>query len=172
MEAFVYCWTDRMTNKLYVGSHKGSIDDGYICSSKTMKEEYTKRPNDFVRQIIAMGNYEDIRNLEFKILDAANASKDEMFYNLHNGASNFKLSEEAIKKSVASKRKRGFFNPENNPMYGKRHSEEVKNEHSKRMSGLNNPNYGKQFSVETKQKMAIARKIYWEKKKEGLVNGD
>ena len=33
-EAFVYCWTDHKTNKLYVGVHKGSINDGYICSSK------------------------------------------------------------------------------------------------------------------------------------------
>lgn len=168
MEAFVYCWTDHKTNKLYVGSHKGSTDDGYICSSKIMKEEYKKRPNDFTRQIIASGIYEDIRNLEFKILHAANASRDETFYNLHNGASNFSLTEEAIKKSVVTKRKNGFFNPENNPMYGKRHSEKVKVEHSERMRGSNNPNFGKHFSIETKEKMALARKLYWDRKK-GLV---
>ncbi len=26
-EAFVYCWTDHKNKMLYVGSHKGSIDD-------------------------------------------------------------------------------------------------------------------------------------------------
>lgn len=31
MEAFVYVWTDKITNKLYVGVHKGTLDDGYIC---------------------------------------------------------------------------------------------------------------------------------------------
>ena len=64
MEAFVYCWTDHKTEKLYVGSRKGSTDDGYICSSKLMLEEYAKRPADFTRQIVAEGKYDDIRKLE------------------------------------------------------------------------------------------------------------
>jgi hypothetical protein len=32
-DSFVYCWTDHKTGMLYVGSHKGTIDDGYVCSS-------------------------------------------------------------------------------------------------------------------------------------------
>jgi hypothetical protein len=71
MEAFVYCWTDKATNKLYVGSHKGLTNDGYICSSKYMLEEYKNRPDDFSRQIIAEGNLKDIRKLETKILQSA-----------------------------------------------------------------------------------------------------
>jgi hypothetical protein len=82
-EAFVYCWTDTANQKLYVGSHKGKIDDGYICSSKIMKEEYVKRPNDFVRQIVATGKLIDIRKLESKILQSVNARTDSNFYNKH-----------------------------------------------------------------------------------------
>ena len=44
-EAFVYCWTDNLTNILYVGSHKGTEDDGYVCSSKYMMKEYKSRPD-------------------------------------------------------------------------------------------------------------------------------
>ena len=40
---FVYCWTDWATNKLYLGSHKGGVDDGYVCSSKHMLYEYKQR---------------------------------------------------------------------------------------------------------------------------------
>ena len=29
-QGFVYQWTDHKTNKLYIGSHKGDPDDGYI----------------------------------------------------------------------------------------------------------------------------------------------
>lgn len=83
-KAFVYCWTDHKTNKLYVGSHKGTIDDGYICSSKYMMKEYKERPNDFTRQIIAEGDEEDIRILENKILKSANARLNEDFYNKHD----------------------------------------------------------------------------------------
>ena len=89
MEAFVYCWTDKTTNKLYVGSHKGSADDGYICSSKYMMEEYNKRPQDFSRQIIAEGKFENIRKLESAILKSVNAALDEQFYNKSNNDGNF-----------------------------------------------------------------------------------
>lgn len=75
-DSFVYCWTDVLTNKLYVGSHKGNIDDGYICSSKHMLKEYKERPTDFKRQIIAEGSYLDIKKLEQIILTTVNAAKN------------------------------------------------------------------------------------------------
>jgi len=203
MDSFVYCWTDKKNNKLYVGSHKGSIDDGYVCSGKYMLEEYKKRPEDFTRQIIAEGKFEDIRVLEEKILTSVNAKLNKSFYNMHNGNGKFYLknhteksrkairdskvgkprkdlsernrlglTEEQTKKQVETKRKNGWYLSENNPMFGKTHTEEVKKKHSERMSGSKNPNYTKQFSEETKQKMSLARKLYWERKKEGIVNGD
>lgn len=81
MEAFVYCWTDFGTNKLYIGVHKGTPHDGYICSSKLMLEEYTKRPNDFSREIVAQGTFSDCYALETAILKSAKADKDPEFYN-------------------------------------------------------------------------------------------
>ncbi len=88
-EAFVYCWTDHATNKLYIGSHKGDLTDGYICSSKIMLDQYNSRPKDFTRQIIAHGTYADIRCLETKILEAVNAALNENFYNKHNASEKF-----------------------------------------------------------------------------------
>lgn len=85
MEAFVYCWTDHKTNKLYVGSHKGTIDDGYVCSSRHMMKEYKLRPNDFTRQIVAECSWKEALSLETAILKAVNARVDEQFYNKHNG---------------------------------------------------------------------------------------
>jgi hypothetical protein len=82
-EAFVYCWTDHRTNMLYVGSHKGTIDDDYICSSKHMMKEYKERPEDFTRKIIAEGELHDIRVLEGKILKAVGARLNENYYNKH-----------------------------------------------------------------------------------------
>jgi len=84
-EAFTYCWTDRATNMLYPGSHKGTESDGYVCSSEYMMEEYEKRPEDFSRQIIAHGTYAEMRRFEAAILKAADAAHDPMFYNRHNG---------------------------------------------------------------------------------------
>lgn len=68
MEAFVYSWSDHKTAKIYVGVHKGSPDDGYICSSKPMKSEYIQRPEDFTRQIIATGTLNGCAVLEVAII--------------------------------------------------------------------------------------------------------
>lgn len=49
---FVYLWYDRKHRRYYVGSHWGHIEDGYICSSKWMRNAYKYRPDDFKRRII------------------------------------------------------------------------------------------------------------------------
>lgn len=146
MEAFVYCWTDKKTNKLYVGSHKGSTEDGYICSSKLMLEEYKKRPEDFSRQIVACGSLSDIRKLESRILQSFNARSDNLFYNMHNNNGAYILtchtektkqkmrqsklgktrSEKSIKKQSLS------ILGENNHFFGKTHSENFKIKQSER----------------------------------------
>jgi hypothetical protein len=65
--SFVYCWSDKKTAKVYVGVHKGSENDGYICSSKSMKSEYQTRSEDFSRKIIAKGSFETCAELEIRI---------------------------------------------------------------------------------------------------------
>lgn len=49
---FVYIWFDKKRNMYYIGSHYGSINDGYVCSSKRMIAAYRKRPSDFRRRIL------------------------------------------------------------------------------------------------------------------------
>ena len=63
-DSFVYCWTNIQTNKLYIGSHKGKIDDGYISSSKYLLKEYKITPEHFSRQIIATGDWESMKKFE------------------------------------------------------------------------------------------------------------
>lgn len=50
---FVYIWYDIKHKRYYIGSHWGSEDDGYICSSSWMKRSYMRRPKDFKRRIIS-----------------------------------------------------------------------------------------------------------------------
>ena len=83
-EAFVYCWTDLLYNKLYIGFHKGIPSDGYICSSRILNQEYSIRPNDFIRQIVAYGSDEEMFKFETLLLKSINAAKDPSFYNMHN----------------------------------------------------------------------------------------
>lgn len=107
-EAFVYCWTDRKTNMLYVGCHKGQQDDGYVCSSKWVLEEYNKRPEDFTRQIIAEGTQDDCLMLETSILKSVDAKHNPEYYNQHNGDGKFILKKGHTKKPWSQERREEF----------------------------------------------------------------
>jgi hypothetical protein len=49
---FIYLWFDRKHKRYYIGSHWGTEDDSYICSSTWMRNAYRRRPQDFKRRII------------------------------------------------------------------------------------------------------------------------
>lgn len=49
---FVYIWRDSKRNRYYIGSHMGTINDGYVCSQATMRNARTYRPDTFKRRIL------------------------------------------------------------------------------------------------------------------------
>ena len=74
---FVYLWYDRKHKRFYVGCHWGTEDDGYICSSRWMKQSYKRRPQDCKRRILKTGlERQDMYVEEQKYLDMIN--KDEI----------------------------------------------------------------------------------------------
>lgn len=133
---------------LYVGSHKGSIDDGYICSSKYMLEQYNKRPEDFSRQIVAEGPHDIMRKFESSILLSVNAASDKNFYNMHNNNGVYILK----KHSELTKLKIG------NSQKGKIVSEESKQKMRLSKLGEKNNRYGVKVSIDTKTKMSESAK--------------
>ena len=83
-EAFVYCWTDHYKEMFYIGYHKGTENDGYVCSSTHMNRAYKKRTNDFTRQILASGSEADMYAFESLLLKKLNVKSDDQFYNKSN----------------------------------------------------------------------------------------
>jgi hypothetical protein len=81
---FIYLWYDRKRKMFYLGSHWGTIDDGYICSSNRMRDAYRRRPNDFKRRIVKTSvSRETLLDEEYKLL--SKISDDELgkrYYNL------------------------------------------------------------------------------------------
>jgi len=88
-EAFVYLWYDagwKQTGgeRYYIGKHKGTLDSGYICSSKYMKPEWEERGckqkgcrhlfgeeghhGDFHRRVLAYGTEQEMIDFEIKLL--------------------------------------------------------------------------------------------------------
>lgn len=51
-QGFIYLWYDKKRKMYYIGSHWGTVDDGYICSSNRMRDAYRRRPQDFKRRLV------------------------------------------------------------------------------------------------------------------------
>lgn len=128
MEAFLYVWKNRANGMRYVGVHKGSPDDGYVCSSKRMMEEF--EPSNFVRQIFATGSYPEMIEIEAKLLSLLQGSSNNAMYNLSNGNKDFRCfgphSEEHKRKLAQSKI--GDANPAKRPEVRKVLSDQKKGE--------------------------------------------
>lgn len=170
-EAFLYCWTDFGLNKLYVGIRKGDPADSYICSSKLMKEEFQKRPNDFSRQIIAYGRYEDLLTLETLILRNCDARNNSDFYNMHNGDGkfyNFKHTEKT-KRKITGRKPGGIpWNKGKSGYKTKPCSEERKNKISKANKGRKRPdasiylrNISEEQEMQRRKNISETMKIKW-----------
>ena len=181
--AYVYKWTYKPTYKWYIGSRtaKGcNPDDGYICSSKIVKPMIKSNPDEWIREIIATGKPEEMRELEAELLDLFDAKNDTRSFNMHNGDGKFTTAgkihsdESRAKMSAAKKGKPGKpHNEEHRAKIsaankGKTHNEETRakmsasrkgrtftEEHRAKMSASNK---GKTHSPETRAKMSAANK--------------
>jgi hypothetical protein len=115
---FVYIWYDRLRKLYYIGSHKGGVNDRYICSSSRMLKAYKKRPHDFKRRIIKYTN--NIIEEEQKYLDMIKCEellygKKPKYYNVKRfAAGGNTLAGLPNKISLIKKR------------YGKKHSDNIK----------------------------------------------
>jgi hypothetical protein len=90
---FVYLWYDCKKKRFYLGSHMGSAQSRYVCSSKNMKKAYARRPETFKRRIIHWHTDECRKSLyavEEKWL--ALIKEEELgkrYYNLHRSGGGF-----------------------------------------------------------------------------------
>jgi hypothetical protein len=143
---FVYKWSDSSNGMWYIGSHKGTPDDGYIGSGTRFTNAYNARPVSFTREIIYEGeHYRELEELILKELDAANDKKS---YNLKNEAIGFGVGTDNPKYG----RNKG----KDNPNYGNKLSDEAKKKLSivaSKRTGEKNPFYGKTHSKETKERL-------------------
>lgn len=98
---FVYIWYDRKHKRYYVGSHWGTVDDGYICSSPWMRQAYKHRPDDFKRRILSYvyTNRKDLYECETRYLQMIKEEEIKIrYYNLNiKGAAHWSENEEVVK---------------------------------------------------------------------------
>src|SRR5690606_37816302 len=103
---FVYIWFDRKHKRFYIGSHWGTEDDGYICSSKWMNDAYKRRPNDFSRRILSRiyTNNTDMYDKEYEWLGLISEEDlGERYYNLKKHRFDHSTSDNDKKLTISEK---------------------------------------------------------------------
>lgn len=165
---FVYIWRDRTKKLFYIGSHLGHENDGYICSSNSMREAFRRRPKDFRRRILRRFPNTSAAILlkeEDRWLQLA-AKKPSRYYNKRFSTKHWLygdafLSDETRKKMSESAKKRGNNKPQNF-----RHSDASRQKMSESRRGNTNRR-GKRCSEESRIKMSIAKtgSVPWNKGK-------
>jgi hypothetical protein len=82
---FVYLWKNKRNRKMYVGSHEGELDDGYIGSGVHFKKAYKKEPENFERVILSVWETrEEMMKAEELYLIENNCANSDIYYNLCN----------------------------------------------------------------------------------------
>lgn len=154
MDSFVYRWKNLTLNKIYVGFHKGTEDDGYVCSSSSDQfwEDYNNLNYKWEREILFKGTMKECQLLESQILDKLDVTSDNVYNNKNNLM--FNLNDEVRFKLSVAAQKRG-----SDSEYRRQQSERTKKQwedpnHRRRISEAN---IGKTHSEHTKDKIRVAR---------------
>ena len=86
MYGFIYEWTNTVNGKKYIGSHAGTIDDGYIGSGvlfqKAIKKYGLENFNRVILEIVEVESREFLLSREKFYLDQNNAVNDKNYYNV------------------------------------------------------------------------------------------
>jgi len=164
MEAFVYCWTNHTKGNKYIGYHKGTPNDGYICSSASERFWADWEIDDWSRQIVAEGTVEDCVALEFAILKSLDLKLDEWYNNNAGGGIVFteevrakmrrEFPEEHKKKLSDAKKGKKISKAHANALHKGRKNSKNSKEHNEAISKFSK---GRIASEETKKKQSEAR---------------
>lgn len=175
---FVYIWLDRLRKRFYVGSHWGAEDDGYVCSSKWMKNAFSKRRSDFKRRVLArVDSYPELLKEEQRWLNMIDPNeikkgRRSRYYNVSRKAKgwdpdllkNMNPEKKRIMYEKVAAKKRG----KPTWMKGKKHSPET-------IEKCKEASAGKVHSEKTKAKMRESQSLIKNQKSENAkrqVNRD
>lgn len=162
--AIIYKTTCLINGKIYIGQHfvksQKTLDPWYIGSGKPKFERALNKygAKNFKRDIICKITVCDIALINFLeefFINKYNSRNDAIGYNILKGsvAECNPMSLKEVRLKVSKSMKELFKDPRNNPMYGKKQSEEARNKISEKAKGRKSTRKGVKLSDETKQRI-------------------
>jgi hypothetical protein len=177
---FVYLWFDKKRKMFYVGSHWGTEDDGYICSSNRMRDAYRRRSQDFKRKIIGRVHTDKKSLLELEEYYLNLIKEDEIgkrYYNLCRGGtghwSAYPEKVKTLKEKISHKTKEAMARPEVREKYlkgleardNKSSNPEVRKKRSVSMKSKNTEKWKWEDNIKKAHEANRGRKLSDEHKK-------
>lgn len=145
---YIYRTQNLINHKYYIGRHYGELDDSYLGSGTSFKEDLKKfGASSFKKEILYISETAgENAEKERYFIKKYNAVSDNNYYNISNGCDNNFVGEDISQE----KRK------------------EINKKISEKNKGENHWSYGKHLSAETRRKISESCKSYWteERKKE------
>lgn len=132
---FVYLWTNNLNGKKYLGSHKGTEEDGYIGSGKIFKRAIKRYGfKNFTREILeyVLDDVIFLRERENYYLKFLDCCRNPEYYNLTNNSCSFdyiniySYNEERNKQRSRHMKEWYINNEHPKGNKNKKHSEEIK----------------------------------------------
>ena len=156
---YVYAHINKINGKMYVGqtsqrpTKRWNHGHGYKGCDYFYYAIQKYGWDNFDHEIIASNlTKNEADNFEKLLIDRLNLLDPTYGYNLREGGSHWKMTEEHKQKIKEAN------SGENHPFYGKHLSDEHKANISKATSGENNNFYGKHHSIESKNKISLANR--------------
>jgi hypothetical protein len=89
---YVYCVTNLVNGRKYIGSHSGSIDDKYLGSGVIVSKAISKYgAKNFVKQILWQGELQYMRDIETYWCEQFDVANNTLFYNRTNKGTGYPL---------------------------------------------------------------------------------
>lgn len=162
----VYKYTNKYNGKVYIGQTKNDLQERAQHNGKNYCE--CRRFYNAIKgygwdafepTILADGlTIEEANRLEQFYIEKYDSMNPDYGYNLQAGGMNHDVCPETCK-LISENAKERYKNPENNPMYGRKHSPEAIKKMSDAKMGDKNPAYGKKQTEEHKMKVRSALEL-------------
>lgn len=164
MYGIIYLTTNKINGKKYIGMCKNTHSRLYLGSGKLFKQALKKYGKEnFERTVLQeCETFEELSRAEEYWIKQYGAVESQDFYNLTSGGFGgnsdymkeyWTLFTKDERKKLRNWQRRSMIG-ENNPMYGKKHSEETKKKISNKLKGKSGYWKNKKLSISTKQKLS------------------
>lgn len=162
-EAFVYKWTNLTNGHFYIGYHKGTLNDGYICSSKSKRfwDDFKNPLNNWSRDILYTGTCDDCVKEELRLLNELDLMDEKVYNNSKGGGIIFNKEVREKMSLIKQGKKRKPITKETREKMslakkGKTYSLESRKRMSEGMKGRIPWNKGIELNEDLKRKLSIS----------------